>query len=60
MGDFNLRGVAAGPSAGPAAGSGHEAISQEFLRMLTLADLRPLPKPATHRRGGGLDLHITN
>ena len=60
MGDFNLRGVAPGRSAPPPRGSGHESLSQEFIGILQAAGPSPLRTPATHSRGGALDIHFNN
>ena len=59
-GDFNLRGIAPGPSMGPAVGSGHESIAEDFKSFLSIHGLAALSSGPTHRRGGALDIHITN
>ena len=56
LGDFNLRGIAPGTSMPPPLGSGHASLSEEFAGMLQAAGKHPLMTPATHRRGGGVDL----
>jgi len=60
LGDFNLRGVAPGPSQPAAAGSSHAKLTEAFKEMLSEVGWHPLWTGATHDRGGGLDIHITN
>jgi len=60
MGDFNLRGVAPGPAQLAATGSGHESLAHEFREMLREHSITVLTSPATHNRGGALDIHGTN
>jgi hypothetical protein len=60
MGDFNLRGIAPGNSAPPRLGSCHASIAAEFRDNLRAAGLTALETAATQRRGGGLDVHMTN
>jgi hypothetical protein len=60
MGDFNVRGVAEGPSAKPAHATAHDALAAFFRSQLAQANLRALPTVATHSGGGALDLHISH
>jgi len=59
-GDFNLRGVAPGPSHPAADGTGHASLAHEFRDLLFMHGITVLPSPATHNRGGALDIHGTN
>ena len=59
FGDFNLHGVAAGPSTKPKPGSKDAGLVAWFLDDLASKGLRAQDSPATHRAGGALDLHIT-